>query len=30
VAFAQGIYNWYLVSAMVVNTTYGKLLLPLK
>jgi succinate-acetate transporter protein len=29
-AFAQGFYNWYLVAAIVVNTTYKKLLLPLK
>lgn len=30
VAFAQAFYNWYLVSAIVVNTTYKKLLIPLK
>lgn len=29
-AFAQGLYNWYIVAAIVVNTTFQKMLLPLK
>lgn len=28
-AFAQGIYNWYLFSAIAVNSTFKKLILPL-
>ncbi|MGC8861132.1 MAG: hypothetical protein ACP5QH_08045 [Thermoplasmata archaeon] len=29
-AFAQSFYNWYIVAALVINTTYKKLILPLK
>lgn len=30
VAFAQGILNWYIVAGVVVNTTYGKMLVPMR
>lgn len=29
-ALVQGFYNWYLVAAIVINTTYRRMLLPLK
>jgi succinate-acetate transporter protein len=29
-AFAQSFYNWYLVAALMINTTYKKMYLPLK
>ncbi len=30
IAFAQAFYNWYLVLAIVANTTFKKLIVPLK
>ncbi len=29
-AFVQAFYNWYIVSAIVVNTTFKKLIIPMK